>query len=322
MASERLLLFASLIAGAAEIWSDEQWEQLECCREWCRSICLKIGLGPTTLCLADFWIALTCAQVKRSGLNPSDINESNMGVPVFNGPIWELNKMNPYEKLHHQQCLRVIEEVLPLLHDMDPNLMDQIGNFFEEVLNFEAYLPAKQVTRLRLQGSAIYVPNGVSMGSYLKLEEIDYQQVATDDGGQRYYKSFVSRSRREGSPCWVVQMPEVWPNQKVLQLEIKDKMMDVALAFTGEHLTSVKFSGKRTFDLMEEIVRAWDLAHDDFKCSFRFVYLAHHIEEKDWNKPIEEVLGLKKHKATAKPRPKAKPKAGAMKAMKKPAAKK
>eukprot|EP00435_Cladocopium_sp_Y103_P045560 s2002_g13.t1 len=133
MASQRLLLFASLLAAAADAWSEEQWERLECCREWCRNVCLKIGLGPCTLCLADLWVTITCAQVKRSGLDPSDINESSMGVPVFNGAIKDLHQMNPYEKKHHKECLRVMEEMLPLLHEMDPTLMDQIESFLEEV---------------------------------------------------------------------------------------------------------------------------------------------------------------------------------------------
>eukprot|EP00435_Cladocopium_sp_Y103_P003211 s5078_g1.t1 len=92
----------------------------------------------------------------------------------------------------------------------------------------------------------------------------------------------------KGPPQWVVEMPEVWPNTKVLDLQLEDKQLHVSLAFTGEHLTSLKFRGKRTFDVMEEIVHAYDEKFGDKKCSFRFVFLAHHLEEKDWCKPIEK----------------------------------
>ena len=105
--------------------------------------------------------------------------------------------------------------------------------------------------------------NGM-MGSYLKLKETDYAQCQFqgDDGGPRYYKAFVHASMRDGAPCWLVRMPEVWPNVKVLQMDIADKQIHVSLAFTGEHLMSLKFRGKKTFDFLEEVVIAWDLKYD------------------------------------------------------------
>ena len=154
--------------------------------------------------------------------------------------------------------------------------------------------------------------NGM-MGSYLKLKETDYAQCQFqgDDGGPRYYKAFVHASKRDGAPCWLVRMPEVWPNVKVLQMDIADKQIHVSLAFTGEHLISLKFRGKKTFDFLEEVVIAWDLKYDHDPlcrlCGFSFVHLAYKIDEKDWIKPMEETLGL------VQPQAKARPKTGAVK---------
>lgn len=160
--------------------------------------------------------------------------------------------------------------------------------------------------------------NGNGMGSYLKLQETDYAKCQfPDDGGPRYYKAFVHASLRDGAPCWLVRMPEVWPNVKVLQMEVADKQVHVWLAFTGEHLTSLKFRGKKTFDFLQDVVIAYDLKYDHdpqcFLCGFSFVHLAHKIDEKDWVKPMEETLKL------VRPKAKPQPKAGAVK---KPAAKK
>ena len=165
----------------------------------------------------------------------------------------------------------------------------------------------------------IYVARGNGMGAYMKLQEMECQ-VYQESSGSRYYKSYVGGNQQEGSPCWVVRMPEVWPSSKVLQLKIQDKLLQVTSAFTGEDVTSLRFRGKRTFDVMEEIVRAWDLKFGFPLCSFSFVHLDNHIGEKDWNKPIEETLGVWQPQAKAKPRAKA----GAVKAVtvKKPAAKK
>ena len=126
----------------------------------------------------------------------------------------------------------------------------------------------------------IYVARGNAMGAHMMLQEIECQAYQ-ESSGCRCYKSFVGGSKREGSPCWVVQMPEVWPSSKVLQLTIQDKLLQVTLAFTGEDLTSLKFRSKRTFDMMEEIVRAWDLKSGFPLCSFSFVHLDNHIGEKD-----------------------------------------
>eukprot|EP00435_Cladocopium_sp_Y103_P040611 s2715_g11.t1 len=81
----------------------------------------------------DVWSIPSETEVKREGLDGSDITQSSMGVPVFNGAIADLNKMNPYEKKHHKDCLRVLADMLPLLHDMDPTLMDQIDAFVDKV---------------------------------------------------------------------------------------------------------------------------------------------------------------------------------------------
>ena len=126
----------------------------------------------------------------------------------------------------------------------------------------------------------IYVARGNAMGAHMMLQEVECQ-VYQESSGCRCYKSFVGGSKREGSPCWVVQMPEVWPSSKVLQLTIQDKLLQVTLAFTGEDLTFLKFRSKRTFDMMEEIVRAWDLKSGFPLCSFSFVHLDNHIGEKD-----------------------------------------
>ena len=160
--------------------------------------------------------------------------------------------------------------------------------------------------------------NGNGMGSYLKLQETEYAKCQfPDDGGPRYYKAFVHASLRDGALCWLVRMPEVWPNVKVLQMEVADKQVHVSLAFTGEHLTSLKFRGKKTFDFLQDVVIAYDLKYDHdpqcFLCGFSFVHLAHKIDEKDWVKPMEETLKL------VRPKAKPQPKAGAVK---KPAGKK
>ena len=133
MASQRLLMFAAMIFQEAATWPEEKLEKLECCREWCRNICLKIGLSLTTCCLADFWVAMTCVQVMIAGLDPADINESSMGVQAFAAPISDLSKMNPYEKLHYKKCLLTVEEMLSLLEPMKPNLISQIQAFAQEV---------------------------------------------------------------------------------------------------------------------------------------------------------------------------------------------
>ena len=133
MASEQLLVFATLISQAAATWPEKKLEQLECCREWCRNICLKIGLGPATLCLADFWVAITCAQVKLCDLNPEDINESSMGVRAFQAPISDLSKMNAYEKVHYKTCLLVVEEMTSLLQPMEPDLICQVQSLAHKV---------------------------------------------------------------------------------------------------------------------------------------------------------------------------------------------
>ena len=127
MASERLLALATLISQAAATWPEKKLEELECCREWCRNICLKIGLGPATLCLADLWVAITCAQVKLSDLNPEEIDESSMGVRhASQAPISDLRKLNPYEKVHYKDCLLVVEEMTSLLQPMEPDLICQV----------------------------------------------------------------------------------------------------------------------------------------------------------------------------------------------------
>ena len=98
-----------------------------CCREWCRNICLKIGLGPATLCLADLWVAITCAKVQLSDLNPEEIDESSMGVRhASQAPISDLRKLNPYEKVHYKDCLLVVEEMTSLLQPMEPDLICQV----------------------------------------------------------------------------------------------------------------------------------------------------------------------------------------------------
>ena len=67
------------------------------------------------------WIAITCAQVKLSDLNPGDINESSMGVGAFEA----LCKLNPYEKVRYKNCLLVVEEMTSLLQPMEPDLICQ-----------------------------------------------------------------------------------------------------------------------------------------------------------------------------------------------------
>lgn len=133
MASQQLLVFAALICEAAATWPDETMEKLECCREWCRNICLKIGLGPTTFYLSHLWIAITCAQIQLCGLNPEDINESSMGVQIFDAPISDLSKMNPYEKLHYKECDPIVAEMLSLLRHMEPDLISHIQALGMEV---------------------------------------------------------------------------------------------------------------------------------------------------------------------------------------------
>ena len=158
--------------------------------------------------------------------------------------------------------------------------------------------------------------SGNGMGSYLKLKETDYALCQFGgDAAPRYYKAFVHASLREGAPCWLVRMPEVWPNMKVLHMDVEDKQVHVSLAFTGERLTSLKFRGKKTFDFLQEVVIAYDLKYDHDPlcrlCSSSFVHLSNKISEGDWVKPMEQTLRL------AQPI-KARPKAGAVK---KPAAK-
>ena len=56
-----------------------------------------------------------------------------MGVQIFDAPISDLSKMNPYEKLHYKECDPMVEEMLSLLRHMEPDLISHIQALGMEV---------------------------------------------------------------------------------------------------------------------------------------------------------------------------------------------
>ena len=133
MASAWLLAFATRISAMATFWPTSELEKLECSREWCRNTCLHLGRNSVTQCLVDLWVALTCAKCKLSGLDGADVDEQSIGAPIFDAPMTEINKMNPYQMLDFKASLKVVEGLVEKIEDLEPGLMIKIQALLADI---------------------------------------------------------------------------------------------------------------------------------------------------------------------------------------------
>ena len=130
---EALLLVAAQLAAEMMTWDFERQERLEACREGCRNICLIVGIGPTTECLAKLWTIITIAQVNMEGFDGVDINSSSMGVPP-NPPGWRgFSQMNPNRQMSYREDMKVMKKILPNVEALAPELRDEVLSLCGEV---------------------------------------------------------------------------------------------------------------------------------------------------------------------------------------------
>ena len=93
-AMQKVSEFAAFLIEARRCLTEEQREDHEAAREFCRSCCQAAGAEPAFDFLEDFWVAMTLAQC---GLTEGgNIDGSGMG-PRKHDNIQGLRKINPYQ---------------------------------------------------------------------------------------------------------------------------------------------------------------------------------------------------------------------------------
>lgn len=136
MTLEALLLIASALAADASTWSPEQKENMERCREFCRTTLTHIGLAECTRCLADLWVVLTMAQVKMAGFEGRDINIAGMGLPKqnFGVSLDRLKSMNRCMLKLYKEDLAAMDDFAIGLIRYDAEWAAQVQDLLEEIV--------------------------------------------------------------------------------------------------------------------------------------------------------------------------------------------
>ena len=104
---------AAFLIEARRCLTEEQREDHEAAREFCRSCCQAAGAEPAFDFLEDFWVAMTLAQC---GLTEGgNIDGSGMG-PRKHDNIQGLRKINPYQLESMVREYKIFYKVLAQLH--------------------------------------------------------------------------------------------------------------------------------------------------------------------------------------------------------------
>lgn len=131
--TEKLLQVATAIAVEVATWSPRQQDRLECCREFCRSVCAIFGHDEKTACLANLWIVLTMIDCRLGGCSGSDIDITGMALPKTSRPWNEWDKLNYYQHVQFSKEIYIMQNVLPQLSPHAPELLEDVLTLCKEI---------------------------------------------------------------------------------------------------------------------------------------------------------------------------------------------
>ena len=133
MTTEELLQLATLISVQVATWSLQEQDQLEACREFCRSACTFFGLVEKTMPFKDLWILITMIECKIGGCSGADIDESGMAVPKKFAPWTDWTKLNYYQRIAFLKEIHIMQNVLPRLEEHAPVLFNDVLMLCKEI---------------------------------------------------------------------------------------------------------------------------------------------------------------------------------------------
>ena len=133
MVNEKLLQLAAVMAVEIATWSFQDQEHLECCREFCRSVCTMFGLVEKTQPLGDLWILITMIEVKLGGCSGADIDEAGMAPPKKWAPWEDWDKLNYYQRIAFLKEIHITQKILPPLENHCPELIKDVLELCKEI---------------------------------------------------------------------------------------------------------------------------------------------------------------------------------------------